>query len=110
MASAVWVEGLVRKGEATDQPELARLAQVTRPRMTWIGNQLRRAPDIQESLLFLPRVEPGRAPIHENLIRPTAAETRPGGSGARCERGCGGWGRTSLHADERLEFDDAPRI
>ncbi len=31
------------------------------------------APDIQESLLFLPRVESGRAPIPEKLLRPIAA-------------------------------------
>ena len=31
------------------------------------------APDIQEDLLFLPRVERGRDPIREHAIRPIAA-------------------------------------
>ncbi len=37
-------------------------------------NLLHLAPDIQESLLFLPLVESGGAPIHEKLVRPIAAE------------------------------------
>jgi hypothetical protein len=37
-------------------------------------NLLHLAPDIQESLLFLPQVESGRAPIHEKLLHPIAAE------------------------------------
>ena len=32
------------------------------------------APDIQEALLFLPRVETGKSPIHEKMLRPIAAE------------------------------------
>ena len=31
------------------------------------------APDIQEELLFLPRVERGRDPIREHAVRPIAA-------------------------------------
>ena len=31
------------------------------------------APDIQEDLLFVPRVERGRDPIREHAIRPIAA-------------------------------------
>ena len=74
MALAIRFEGLIRDGQVTDQSELARLAHVTQPRMTQIMNLLHLAPDIQESLLFLPRVESGRAPIHEKLLRPIAAE------------------------------------
>jgi hypothetical protein len=74
MALAIRFEGLIRDGQVTDQSELARLAHVTQPRMTQLMNLLHLAPDIQESLLFLPRVESGRAPIHEKLLRPIAAE------------------------------------
>ncbi|MFO0911497.1 MAG: hypothetical protein U0795_00950 [Pirellulales bacterium] len=35
-------------------------------------NLLHLAPDIQESLLFLPVVEHGKAKIHEKLMRPIA--------------------------------------
>jgi hypothetical protein len=74
MALAIKFEGLIRDGDISDQSELARLAHVTQPRMTQILNLLHLAPDIQESLLFLPRIESGRAPIHEKLLRPIAAE------------------------------------
>ncbi|MCH5375605.1 MAG: hypothetical protein JJ992_16665, partial [Planctomycetes bacterium] len=75
MALAIRFEGLIRDGQVADQSELARLARVTQPRMTQIMNLLHLAPDIQEALLLLPRVELGRAPIHEELFRPIAAET-----------------------------------
>ena len=74
MALAIRFEGLIRDGQVTDQSELARLAHVTQPRMTQIMNLLHLAPYIQEALLFLPRVEFGRAPIHEKLLRPIASE------------------------------------
>jgi hypothetical protein len=48
---------------------------VTQPRMTQIMNLLHLAPDIQEELLFLPRVTSGDDPIHENMLRPIAAES-----------------------------------
>ncbi len=42
--------------------------------MTQILNLLHLSPSIQEELLFLPRVEAGKNPIHEKLLRPIAAE------------------------------------
>ena len=42
--------------------------------MTQIMNLNHLAPDIQEELLFLPRVTNGRAPVHERMLRPIAAE------------------------------------
>ncbi len=39
-----------------------------------ILNLLHLAPDIQEALLFQPRVTSGKAAIHEKLLRPIAAE------------------------------------
>jgi hypothetical protein len=74
MALAIRFEGLLRDGEVADQSELAKLAHVTQPRMTQILNLLHLAPDIQEALLFLPRVTSGKAAIHEKLLRPIAAE------------------------------------
>jgi hypothetical protein len=63
-----------RHGEVSDQVELPRLARVMQSRMTQIMNLLHLAPDIQESLLFPPRFESGRAPIHEKRLRSIAAE------------------------------------
>ncbi len=45
---------LIREGVVTDYAELARLGHVTRARVTQIMNLLHLAPDIQETLLFLP--------------------------------------------------------
>ena len=74
MALAIRFEGLLRTGVVSDQTELARLAQVTQPRMTQIMNLLHLAADIQEQLLFLPRVTKGCDPIHEKMLRPLTAQ------------------------------------
>lgn len=74
MALAIKFEGLINDGIVSDQSELARLAHVTQPRMTQIMNLLHLAPDIQEKLLFLPKVTSGRDPIHEKMLRPICAE------------------------------------
>lgn len=74
MALAIRFDGLLRDGVVSDQSELARLANVTQPRMTQIMNLLHLAADIQEEILFLPDVTSGRDPIHEKLLRPVAAE------------------------------------
>ncbi len=63
MALALKFEGLIRDGVVSDQAELARLGYVTRARVSQIMNMLHLAPDIQETILFLPKVERGRAPI-----------------------------------------------
>jgi hypothetical protein len=74
MALAIKFEGLLRSGAVKDQSELARVANVTQPRMTQIMNLLHLAATIQEELLFLLPVTAGRDPIHEKLLRPVAAE------------------------------------
>jgi len=74
MALAIHCEQLVRDGKVASQTELARLLHVTQPRMTQIMNLLLLAPDIQETLLFLPRTTVGRDPVHEKMLRPIAAE------------------------------------
>ncbi len=73
MALAIHMDDLVRRGEVTDCAELARLAHVTRARMTQIMNLLHLAPDIQEELLYLPRSRGGRDPVTEKALRPLAA-------------------------------------
>lgn len=74
MALAIRFDGLLRSGVVSDQSELARLAEVTQPRMTQIMNLLHLAPDIQEQILFLPAVMSGNDPIHEKMLRPVVAE------------------------------------
>lgn len=73
MALAIRFDQLIRDGVVTDQAELARLGHVTRARLTQIMNLLCLAPDIQEQVLFLPRMETGREPVTERDLRPIAA-------------------------------------
>jgi len=74
MALAVRLQGLIGQGTVASQAELARLGHVSRARVTQIMNLLCLAPDIQEELLFLPRVRRGRDPIRERDVRPIALE------------------------------------
>jgi hypothetical protein len=74
MSLAIRFDRLIQDGVVSDQSELARLAHVTQPRMTQIMNLLHLAPDIQETILFLPRVMSGRDSIHEKMLRPISAE------------------------------------
>lgn len=73
MALAIRFEGLLCEGEVKDLAEIARLGQVTRARVTQIMNLLHLAPDIQQEILGLPRIESGRDPVTERELRPIAA-------------------------------------
>lgn len=73
LALAITMDDLCRRGEVTDYAELARLAQVTRARMTQIMSLLLLAPDIQEEILFLPRASNCRDTVQEKAVRPIAA-------------------------------------
>ncbi len=73
MALAIRFDQLVREGAVADYAEIARLGHVTRARLTQIMNLLSLAPDIQEAILCLPRVDAGRDPITERELRPIAA-------------------------------------
>lgn len=73
MALAIRFDQLIRDGEVRDLADIARLGHVTRARVTQIMNLLHLAPDIQESILFLPHVEQGRDPFTERDLRPVAA-------------------------------------
>jgi len=73
MALAIRFERLIKAGEVADQSDLARMGNVSRARVTQIMNLLHLAPDIQETILFLPRTQRGRDPIREIMLRPIAA-------------------------------------
>ena len=74
MALAIRFEGLIANGDVAYYAELARLAHVSRARITQIMNLLLLAPDIQESLLFLPPVERGRDSIKLSQLQKVALE------------------------------------
>jgi len=74
MALAIRFKGLIERGEIQDYADLARLGLVTRARITQVMNLLNLAPDIQEEILFLPRVFNDYDPISERNIRPIVAE------------------------------------
>ena len=73
LALAFRLDELVRAGVIADYATLAKLAHVSRARVSQIMNLLVLAPDIQEALLFLPRTERGRDPIHLRQLQPLAA-------------------------------------
>jgi hypothetical protein len=73
MALAVRFDRLIREGRVRDYAEFARLGHVTRARLTQIMNLRLLAPDIQEEILFLPRVAGEREAIAERHVRPIAA-------------------------------------
>lgn len=72
MALALRFERLVRTGAVKDYAALARVGHVTRARMTRIMNLVQLAPDIQEHLLFLPRVQWGKDPVILAQMQPIA--------------------------------------
>ena len=74
MALAIHFESLIKGQEVQDYADIARLGGVSRARVTQIMNLLLLAPDIQEKLLFLPRVYKGRDKITERGIRDLTRE------------------------------------
>jgi hypothetical protein len=74
LALALRFEELIDAGQVRDFAELARLGHVSRARITQIMNLRLLAPDIQEQILFLPRTERGRDPLHLTLVQPVALE------------------------------------
>ncbi len=74
MALAIRFERLIQEGHVRDYAQLSRLGHVTRARVTQIMNLRLLAPEIQEDILFLPRVHEGRDPITERDLRPLVAE------------------------------------
>jgi integrase len=73
MALAMRLEQLLQTGVVADAAALARLGHVSRARITQILNLRLLAPDLQETLLCLPRTEHGRDPIVLRDLQPITA-------------------------------------
>jgi hypothetical protein len=91
LALAHRFDGLLDRGDVANYADLARIARVSRPRMTQIMHLLLLAPDIQEEILFLPLTVCGRAAVTERALRGVVAEPEWGRqrrmwSAVLCER------------------------
>jgi hypothetical protein len=73
MALAIRLEEQVRTRMLPSYSAIADLGHVSRARVSQILNLVNLAPDVQEALLFLPRIERGRDPIHLRLLQPIAS-------------------------------------
>jgi len=71
LALAHHFQDLLDRGEVKSMAELARLAGVSRPRITQIMNLTLLAPEIQEEILHLPATTSGHDPITERHTRTT---------------------------------------
>ena len=69
MALAIRFDQLLRTGKVRDLEHLATIGNVSQPRISQILSLTLLAPEIQESLLFLPRVSKGKPEISEKAIR-----------------------------------------
>ena len=69
MALAIECDRLIREGVIKNQSELAHYAQVTTARMTHIMWLTNLAPEIQEAILFLPRIDSGPDTAKEIEVR-----------------------------------------
>ena len=74
MALAIKLEALFGECRNVSVRELACVGCVSRTRMTQILNLLHLAPDIQERLLWLPRLAHGREVISEKTLRRLTGE------------------------------------
>jgi hypothetical protein len=73
LALALRLEQRIRSGHLESQAAVAALGHVSRARVSQIMNLLNLAPDLQEAILFLPRTQQGRDPIHLRLLQPIAS-------------------------------------
>ena len=73
LALALRLDRLVRAGAIADYATLARLGQVSRARLSQILSLLLLAPDIQETVLFLPPTQRGRDAIRLRQLQALAA-------------------------------------
>jgi hypothetical protein len=73
MALAIRLERLLQEGVVSDYRALAELSHVSRARISQIVNLVNLAPEIQEALLFLPRIEQGRDDIYLRDLQPIAS-------------------------------------
>ena len=75
MALAIYYEDLIRQRHVHDYAEIATLGHVTRARVTQIMNLRLLAPEIQESLLTLPRVVDGRDELSLRFLQTFALQS-----------------------------------
>jgi hypothetical protein len=73
LALALHLDRLVRAGAIADYATLARLGHVSRARVSQIVSLLLLAPDIQETVLFLPPTQRGRDAIRLRQLQALAA-------------------------------------
>jgi hypothetical protein len=74
LALAHRFEALIQAGQFRDYAQIAAVGHVTRARLSQIMSLSNLAPDIQEQILFWPRVERGRDPIILADLMPIACE------------------------------------
>jgi hypothetical protein len=74
MALAIKFEKMIGSGDVRDYAEIAKLGRVTRARVSQISSLTCLAPDIQETILFLPLNKNGRDPIVLRDLLPIAME------------------------------------
>jgi hypothetical protein len=67
------IDGMIQSGEVRDWADAARLAGVTRARMTQIANMLLLSPSIQERILTLPLEVMNRDRMTEHYLRGVGA-------------------------------------
>jgi hypothetical protein len=70
MALAIRFDELLRTGKVHDLNHLAAIGNVSQPRISQILSLVLLAPDLQEKLLFLPRLAKGKPEITEKQLRP----------------------------------------
>jgi hypothetical protein len=73
LALAIYLEDMIRRGEAKDYADLARLSCLCRERVSQIVRLNYLAPDIQIELLYLPPTPTGHYPISETAMRKIAS-------------------------------------
>ena len=74
LALAIQFDDMVKRGEVSDFAGLARLACLSRARISQVVKLLWLAPEIQQEILGLPRTSAGRFPISEVAARRVSEE------------------------------------
>jgi len=74
MALAIYLKKLIALRIMKDYADIANLTGLTRARITQIMNLTLLAPEIQEEILFMPRIESGHDRITERNVRKIAGE------------------------------------
>lgn len=72
LALAIHFDETIRRGDAKDYADVARLSCLSRERISQIARLNYLAPDIQIELLYLPPTPTGRFPVSESAVRKIA--------------------------------------